>query len=217
MRHLPLCLLFIAACDPFGPNKTGDNGVGNFHYECVGATDPTCQANIVDQTFPAEIALGALFGVGFTGTSSTAISASVQPAAAALLRSDNGNLRATEPGYAGLVAINGDGRVVDFTHLLIATPADYAVLQNSTTPALAVMTAGASQTVFASPLDDNGFSIAGAVPATWSVSDSSVLELVQTSPAVSMTINASSIGKSTLTVTASGISRSVDISVEAAP
>jgi hypothetical protein len=211
-----LVFVFLVACGPFGPDKSGDNGEGDFRYVCAAATDPTCQGAIVEQTFPTQIALGAVFGVSFSATSSTATTAVVQSAATALLHFENGKFRAAEAGYAGLVALNTDGRVVDFTHVLIAAPAGFAILRDATTPALAVMTTGASQTVFASPLDGDGFAIAGAVPATWSVSDATVLELVETSPAVAMTINAKAVGQTTLTVSAGGVSQDVAITVEEA-
>jgi len=225
MKKLVIFVLSLSACTPFGPNKTGDNGKGAFRYECSAATDPTCQGAVVDQSFPTQIALGSVFAAGFISndvvqntadsvTNSTTAS-TLQSAATRLLRFESGHFHAVANGYAGVIALNSSGRVVDFTHVLIAPPTSLAILRDSTTPALAVMKVGDSQTVFASPLDENGLTIAGAVPATWAVSDSGVLQLVETSPAVTMPVNAKAVGTATLTVTASGVTRTLTITVEA--
>lgn len=220
MHKRTFIFLMVAACDPYGPDKGGDNGKGAFRYECVASTDPTCQGSLVEQSFPKEIALGSVFAASFDGTTLSAATSTtgtvLQSASTAVLHFESGQFRATSAGYGGLLALNSAGRVVDFTHVLIAPATAYAILRDSLTPALAVMKVGASQTVYASPLDGNGITIAGAVPATWAVSDPTVLELVEGSPAVTMPINAKAVGSATLTVTAAALTRTLTITVEAA-
>ncbi|MFO0676688.1 MAG: hypothetical protein U0169_09145 [Polyangiaceae bacterium] len=182
--------LALAACSSLGssgPDTGGELGNGTFRYTCTGV-DPTCgavpggtfdptnpRAPVAGATFPTSFALGATFRLDFVASVTT--TARVTPASGSFFSSANQVFTSLRPGTSALVATaTSNGRVVDFTHVVVSVPKSLRILAHDGV-ANRVRAPGSSTVFGAIGVSGTGEFLAGSIVPTWQVSDPSIARL----------------------------------------
>jgi hypothetical protein len=193
VRSSLAALLAVAACGPI-EEEEGALGNGDFYYLCGGLQDQACPPpqtaeSEADETlpFPPEIALGGTFGVSYgngnwlLGTHGTVEQVSGDWIASA---GSSGNFTAERVGNPWLIALDGDGGLLDLLEVNVVPvasitvgPARQPIYILFTPPAMADV-AGTTHAYAATALDAHGSPLAGDVAFSWASSDPSVIVIV---------------------------------------
>jgi hypothetical protein len=213
------------ACLETAPGTRGELGTGGFNYACTGWGDPVCESRFSDSLWqgeptgigmPIAIAVGGRFGVTFSSDDPSDFDPrTVAPASATQLEARTVGYQALEPGWAALLARDGAGNVVDLTHVQIVEPTRLVVTRPSTS-----VRVGTSVSFEGEVRDRDGITLAGALDYDWEVDDPSIARVValQTDPDSiyddAVSLEALAVGTVTVTVTAGGLTETLEITVQ---
>jgi hypothetical protein len=151
-------------------------GKASFTYSCASTADPECDKTEIlswsdPPPLPAAVARGAKFGILFDG-------GLVAPVSSSAVRRSGSYLVAQRPGPVGFLGGEEAGEVIDVQRLQVVeadavslTRADAAMFEDPR-----AMSVGASTTWQVRAMRQ-GRPVAGALPATFTVDDPSVLEV----------------------------------------
>lgn len=205
----------------------GELGAGKFRYECVTSNDPVCPSGSDAEDFPDRIGAGGVFDVefkkfrGHTDPSDF----SIDPVAPAIVARDLSSLRAVAPGTVALLARDiGNNRIVDLVHVVVtrveALRIERLGASISTSEGDVIrqsLAVGDREVLRAIPLDSDGIVAAGSRDFDWSSSDETIVELSQSSPSATMTLEARDAGTATIVVATADIEARLEILVESGP
>jgi len=207
---------------------SGDLHQGAFAYDCSQRTDVACDGLLGDTTtVPPRIAVGAPFTLQYAEDQAfgAVVDGSVVlvPAAPSILQAVVGGLRFAKPGTSAALGMRGS-EVADFIHLH-GEAVDHVVVETELgAPVTQVdLPANGSKAIVASPADAAGLALAGAMTYAWSSSDESVVtieatdDLFGTAGANHATLRAQQPGAATVTVTVTGGSLDIPVTVGGAP
>jgi hypothetical protein len=167
-------LLSALACTcntvPVRGTTVGELGKGVFIYRCADLTDPVCPFDGEKPAdFPELIAVGSRFVVEYEALDDGRYERLDSPTSH--VRSDGFEFEAVEPGWAAIVAYEGDA-VFDLVHIQIVEPdALVADLEAD------VLEVGAETTIAAWVETVDGAMIAGALPYEWEADPPGIVAL----------------------------------------
>lgn len=195
-------LLALASCGPLNAS-TGELDNGQFSYRCVDSSDAVCDDFVGVASMPELLAVGGAFDLQYAGDTTDSGPVKVEPASERMISSASGRFKLLLPGVSAALARNTSGVVADFIHLRGASVHHLDVAGPSSTQAVTQVQMDTDQEVDlqVAPKDEFGTSLAGALPYTWSISDSTVVALDTTLKKNRVTLTAFKAG--TVTVEAS--------------
>lgn len=214
---LPALVLFGAGCLPETPGELGN---GSFTYFCASDDDLACQNDLFGASgVPDAIAVGAHFDLRFDpdGAASTA---TLTPASRSILSTELGlgtdttGFRFTAPGTVAILAKDG-AQVIDFVHVTGAALDRITVTDRAGNQVNGISLSSSSfgETLTASPRDDLGQILAGAMQYAWASSDEDVVSVSQGFDPNEISLIPGSSGKATITVTVQGVQTSIPVTV----
>jgi hypothetical protein len=205
----------LAGCDPlFGtPGQYGELGNGKFAYLCAGASDAMCETVATPQTPTADLATGARFKMTFTANDLS--SAGVMSASSEHVESDGQGFTAVKSGAAGFIARRGD-RDLDVLHLFVRDVEEirFEVGLNSLPQGDSAVELAAGETVSVRAMPwANAAMLAGALGASWSISDTRVADITGDRADNRIALAALNAGDAELTVKLGEHERTISIHV----
>lgn len=218
-RRLPL-FLFAALLGGCLPKTPGELDNGGFTYFCASDKDLACTHDLFGASgVPEAIAINAHFDLRFDpdGSNNTA---TLVPAARNVLTTELGlgtnttGFRFTSPGTVAVLAKRGS-EVLDFIHVTGA-PLDRITLSDDFGEPIQKLTITGSsfgENVTASPRDELGNILAGALDYTWTSSDESVVSINRRSDPNEASLVPEGNGKAVVTVTVQNQTASIDVTV----
>lgn len=215
MRIHPLLLgLVLITCtdDPQDPNPggSGELGVGTFTYLCRSEGDFTCGIGQSSASFPRAFALNGRFGLSYAWKSEldhlNEPLPVLQPAAPELLGFTTDTFTALASGFAAVLAVTGNSKVVDLIHASVRPVDDLRLVDATTLPILAPLTelvlpVGVVSSVQLVPLDLNDVELSGALDVTWAIEDDTVAILGAGQGTGRVRVDTLAPGETTLTAT----------------
>jgi hypothetical protein len=217
-RAPALTALLVAACHGSNLDSSqtaGDLGNGAFRYLCVDR-DAVCPSGGDAKTFPERIGTTGVFDVKFDafGTNS-AVGFDIVAATADVVTEENNLFLAKAPGTVALLAKRtSDSRVLDFTHIQVVDITKIRFEGTKGESPSVVWNTGTRQTLRAVPLDKEGAVLAGGMQYEWATSDATVARLDLANPAAQMELMPLKAGSLTLSVTASGRTDTLAVTVQ---
>jgi hypothetical protein len=173
-----------------GGGAAGELGQGTFTYECVNDGDAHCASRSeIDEfdgrdlgdsgSMPRAVAVGSTFGLTYAGRvrdDGDRLLVQVEPAYA------EDELAAEvfsvgQPTEAAFLAVDSDGRAVDFVVLTVLEATEINLWRDERTVSTLSLTAGQALTLPVVPQSDDGALLAGALSYTWTTTDESVVSL----------------------------------------
>jgi len=187
-----LVLSVVSGCsDPDATGSAGELGAGSFAYSCVADSDAACSVGgAVDAlssarhfgrrgVIPDAVAVGALFGLRFDDPRGddtdtfrvVAASQDDEPVA--------GQYAISQPGTAAFLALQDSATVLDFA-LVEAREALGLVVWQAQEPVTSIrLNVGERIVLGATPVDEDGGLLGGALPLRWETMDSSLAVLTR--------------------------------------
>jgi len=215
MRIHPLFLgLVLITCtdDPQDPNPggSGELGVGTFTYLCRSEGDFTCGIGQSSAGFPKAFALGGRFGLSYAWKSEldhiNEPLPVLQPAAPEQLGFTTDTFTALATGYAAVLAVTGNSKVVDLIHASVRPVDDLRLVDATMLPLLAPLTelvlpVGVVASVQLVPLDLNDVELSGALDVTWAIDGDTVAIVGAGQGTGRVRVDTLAAGETTLTAT----------------
>lgn len=189
----------------------GELGTGTFAYRCLGDGDPACVDGSTGT--PQVVAVQARFGMTFLPSGGSA-PRSVVAGSSEFLTTVNGGFEVKKPGALALLAVNGEGTVVDLKHLRAAEISALRVtpLQGQLPITALSLGLGESVELAAWPADVTGVTLAGSLPYQWQV-DGSIVMLETPETLRKVRLRARAYGSTTVQVSAGGKSHTLQVQV----
>jgi hypothetical protein len=207
------------------PQTPGELGNGGFTYECSSTSlDLACKEQLLnDANVPEAVAVGASFGLQYSGTQPEDSAGREEPvqivaAAPGRIAATGGTFHFEEPGFAAFLAQSSSGQVADFIHLRAAEVHLLALVDGLGNPVDDLeLDASGAETLEVTPEDAQGTTLAGALEYAWQTSDDDVVDLSPGFDDNTVDVIPRKPGTATLTVTAGGASRSIQVTVGGTP
>ncbi|MEO8876342.1 MAG: hypothetical protein ABI461_12205 [Polyangiaceae bacterium] len=222
-----LAFLALSSCSS-SDDINGNLGKGTFAYQCVSVDDPACphsgstssgQDPTSPANFPAALAEGAHFKVGYTAYQSTAGgNPTLKPVAPEYIQaiSADGSFTALKAGKDALVARSSvDSLVFDYTVITISPISSLGVttLDGASLPGNVSLSLGSTASYLATALGPRNEKLAGAIDYTWSSNNPKVVKIEQGNPTAHVDVDALSNGDAIITVTQGTMSVQIPITV----
>lgn len=204
VNRLLLPLLLVCSCDNPEPLKTGELDRGQFEYICAGSEDAFCNGFVATE-FPERFALTGRFEIRFDPEDSDGALPRVDTAAPDLLALDAETFEVKQVGTVALLALRGE-QMIDFLHIRTSEVVSFNVTSERAATGLVELRleSGQADTLTATPWDEGGRVLAGALEYSWASADDSIIELRTSTAARSVGVQAGAVGTTELTVTAGG-------------
>ena len=231
--HAAACLLVgwfglaLSACGDEGETSgdefsvSGELGNGKFVYHCLSETDAACLADPED---PGDlvIAQGGRFDIRFEVDSGPL--PQVISAVPTAIRARSGGFEALKPGFAAMLAVNGNSEVLDMVHPRVARIDQVRVRllddeYDQAVPAVGELELEAGQTLefVAIPRDESNVELAGGLDYGWASGDEEVLSVRSPGEANRVILEGLEVGDTTLQVVAGEAEFELSVSVQEGP
>lgn len=226
LRFSTVLALAIGACtltpakETEPPTKTGSLGRGKFLYKCSDTKNDvvcTTRSGAQPTDFPQLVAAGARFRLSYEATDASVGTTTLEPLGAAYFRAAGDELTSLKPGIGTLVVRRSvNGYVADFLQVHVAAVQSLKMVDATGSPPAPGLTlvVGNDLLLSARPFGGATEPLAGSLEYTWSVSDATVLTVVEASPTPLATVKALKQGTATLTVFTGSIKATLDVTVK---
>jgi hypothetical protein len=200
------------------PERPGELGAGTFRYICVGDADPYCASGFVADTFPERFAVNGAFDLDFDPHEYYPSPDEPLPRVIAgspdSVRSEAMAFYFVRPGYAGFLARNAVGEVIDLRHLYGSAVERIAVVTGGSQELSRLeLDVGQDIDVTVEPQDALRSVLAGSLTWGYTIDDTSVAEVLTTDRDRDVTVRAVAPGETTLRIDAGGFMQEVAVVV----
>ena len=172
---------------------SGELGDGKFSYECVDTADAACADGDLDPpSFPRVLAVGGRFRLGYRDTAQGDFGGFPEQASASFvsgsLTTSFQVLREGQVAFVGHTTIADEQVVSDFLYFTLVQPRKLAVTQ-LVQPGVTAgqIKVGGNATFRATPTDDTGTTLAGALRYVWAIKTDDTAQVVATTDATTAT------------------------------
>ena len=200
-------------CTPDDPaGSSGELGNGQFIYECLGESDAICRWGY-DAYYPDAIADEGRFRLRYDpdGTGS----ATVESASDYFLTESYEGFRAERPGVVSVLAVAGDGEIIDLKHIQILSVQSLEIEDEDGADITSVaIDAGDEVDLWAVPRSLDGEVLAGELDYDWTLDAAGEVEFVTSVDSARIRIRGLNEGIALVTAEHDGVSKSVEILVE---
>lgn len=173
-----------------GDGAAGELGQGTFAYECANDGDAHCASRSeIDEfdardlgpegSLPRAVAVGSTFGLSYAGRvrdDGDRLLVQVTPAYADDELAEE-VFSVAQPTDAAFMAMDGDGRVVDFVVVTVLEATELNVWKDERAISSLSLSVGEALTLPVVPQSDDGTLLSGALRYTWTTTDEDIVSL----------------------------------------